>query len=61
MDDIKKQLGVSEAEYNAIQQMIESADSPVGIGAKQTHILILKKLIAIEERLEHLEKQLSRE
>ena len=41
--------------YDKIAQEIHSDTSPVGIDAKKTHILILQKLIKIEERLERLE------
>ncbi len=61
MSDIKKELNISEDDYQAIQKMIESTESPVGIDAKKTHILILKKLIEIEERLSRLEKQMDKE
>lgn len=57
-DQIKKQLNITQDEYDAIQKLIESPDSPVGIDAKHTHILILQKLIKIEERLSALEKRL---
>lgn len=60
-EEIKKQLEVSDQEYEAIQKMIESSESPVGIDAKKTHILILKKLIQIEERLEKLEQQMNQQ
>ncbi|MCB1055140.1 MAG: hypothetical protein KDD11_06460 [Acidobacteria bacterium] len=43
-------------EYAAIEREIASADSPVGIDAKKTHVLILHKLAAIERRLARLEE-----
>ncbi len=58
--DPKKQLTITESEYEAIQQLIENPDSPVGIDAKQTHILILQKLIQIEERISALEQRLDK-
>lgn len=57
-DEIKKQLAITDEDYKAIKQMIESEDSPVGIDAKETHILILKKLVEIEARLARLEEQM---
>ncbi len=42
-------------EYQAIAKMIHSSSSPVGIDAKKTHVLILKKLMDIEKRLINLE------
>ena len=43
------------AERERIEREIASDESPVGIDAKKTHVLILRKLIEIEERLERLE------
>ena len=45
--------------YDEIAEMIHSDQSPVGIDAKKTHIIILQKLMAIEERLKRLEEQLA--
>ena len=41
--------------YDEIAKVIHSDDSPVGIDAKKTHILILNKLTQIEQRLARLE------
>lgn len=57
--DLKKQLNITESEYQAIQQLIENPESPVGIDAKHTHILILQKLIQIEDRISALEEKLN--
>ena len=46
---------VPASEYAAIEELIASGDSPVGIDAKKTHVLILHKLMSIERRLERLE------
>lgn len=43
--------------YERIETLINSADSPVGIDAKKTHVLILHKLEQIEQRLARLEQQ----
>ncbi|MCA8959096.1 MAG: hypothetical protein KDC38_01230 [Planctomycetes bacterium] len=45
------------ADYEAIESEIASDDSPVGIDAKKTHVLILGKLEAIERRLDALERR----
>lgn len=50
-------IDIDEKTYAQIAEMIHSDDSPVGIDAKKTHILILHKLSQIEERLEAIEKQ----
>jgi hypothetical protein len=46
---------ISPSDYAAIAAAIESSDSPVGIDARKTHIVILHKLIQIEQRLARLE------
>ena len=46
---------IPEQTYREIEAMIASDDSPVGIDAKKTHILILHKLLELERRLERLE------
>jgi hypothetical protein len=43
--------------YREIERMIASDDSPVGIDAKKTHVIILWKLIEIERRLDELERR----
>lgn len=47
---------IPQDEYEAICRMIEDTTSPVGIDAKKTHVLILHKLMALERRLERLER-----
>lgn len=49
---------IDQATYDAIAKMIHSDESPVGIDAKKTHIIILHKLDEIAKRLERLEKKL---
>lgn len=41
-----------------LEELIGSEDSPVGIDAKKTHVLILYKLLEIERRLVALEGRL---
>jgi hypothetical protein len=50
-------IDIEKEEYDKIAEMIHSDNSPVGIDAKKTHILILHKLMEIEKRLEALEKK----
>lgn len=45
--------------YEEIEKEISSDSSPVGIDAKKPHIIIIEKLMRIEERLEQLEKKLN--
>ena len=49
---------MDEATYRRIEEMIHSDDSPVGIDAKRTHVMILAKLESIEDRLTRLESAL---
>lgn len=46
--------------YEALEREIASDESPVGIDAKKTHILILHRLERLEERLGRLEERLTR-
>ncbi len=47
---------VSASDYAEIEALIASDASPVGIDAKKTHIIIISKLLQIEQRLEKLER-----
>ncbi len=49
-------MRVPEDVYARIAREIESEDSPVGIDAKKTHVIILHLLARIEERLARLER-----
>jgi len=49
-------LDVEDDIKNQIEEVITSEDSPVGIDAKKTHIIIINKLVEIEKRLDALEK-----
>lgn len=50
-------IDIEKETYDKIAEMIHSDESPVGIDAKKTHILILHKLMEIEKRLDALEKK----
>lgn len=50
-----------ETEAQAIEEMIASDASPVGIDAKKTHVLIIQKLLEIERRLEGIEERMRSE
>lgn len=52
-------LDIPEEQFREILEQIKSDDSPVGIDAGKTHVLILQKLLDIESRLEDLEKAFS--
>ena len=49
-------IEVPEDVRREIEALIHSDDSPVGIDAKRTHVLILYKLMEIERRLDQLER-----
>lgn len=49
---------IPEEIRNEIANLITSDNSPVGIDAKETHIIIIHKLIEIEQRLTLIEKKL---
>ena len=56
MEDI---MYIDNRTYNEIAELIHSDESPVGIDAKKTHILILHKLNQIEKRLNEIESKLN--
>jgi hypothetical protein len=51
-------LKVAQSAFDAIAKEIHSDQSPVGIDAKKTHIIILDKLLQLEERLKQIEAKL---
>ncbi len=51
-------LHVPDDAYDRIGSYLASASSPVGIDAKKTHVIILYKLLEIEERLARIERTL---
>ncbi len=53
-----KELKVERKIFEAIAKEIHSDKSPVGIDAKKTHVLILEKLLRIEQRLDRIETKL---
>jgi hypothetical protein len=54
----KRLIKKDNSAYEEIGNYIQSKESVVGIDAKHTHIIIIKKLIELEEKLEAMEKQL---
>lgn len=54
-------MDTSTERYEQIAREIESSDSPVGIDAKKTHILILQMLQDIQQRLDRIERRLDLE
>ena len=52
-------LDVPVEDAERIEEVIASPESPVGIDAKKTHVIIIQKLVEIERRLERIEEQVS--
>jgi len=50
-------MDVKSDNAEEIERLIASDQSPVGIDAKKTHVIIIQKLIRIEERLARLERR----
>ncbi len=50
-------MEIDKETFDQIAELIHSDDSPVGIDAKKTHVLILHHLLKIERRLEALERR----
>lgn len=44
--------------YEEIAKVIHSDESPVGIDAKKTHILILNKLQELNDRMDRMEQHI---
>lgn len=58
MNDLRKKLiEKTNPAYEAIADQIQSKESVVGIDARHTHILIINKLLEIEEKLDKLTKE----
>jgi hypothetical protein len=56
--DNKINMNIPRDDYEKIMKEIESEDSPVGIDAKKTHIMILYQLMEMEKRITRIEKKL---
>jgi hypothetical protein len=50
----KKLIAKDHPDYETIGRTIHSTDSPVGIDARHTHIIIIKKLTELEAKLDRL-------
>lgn len=48
---------LNDTDYKRIESEIASDESPVGIDAKKTHVMILAKLESIERRLDQIERR----
>ena len=45
-------------EYERIERLIHSDESPVGIDARKTHVIIIHKLLELDKRLDRIEREL---
>ena len=50
-------LDVPPENYDRIRDLIASEDSPVGIDAERTHVIIIHLLQELQARLERLEQE----
>jgi hypothetical protein len=57
---MKRLPDIDPAEFEAIAGAISSDQSPVGIDARKTHVIILHLLLDLEKRMDDLEKKLDR-
>lgn len=51
-------MKIDQKQYDEIAAEIHSDQSPVGIDAKKTHVLILHMLQEIQQRLDRMEENL---
>lgn len=51
---------VPNDDYEHIRELITSADSPVGIDAERTHVMILYLLQKLQSRVAELEQRIER-
>jgi hypothetical protein len=55
----RKDLSVPRERYEEIVRQIASDDSPVGIDAKKTHVIIIDLLLDLDARLARLEERIT--
>ncbi len=53
------EFDITRKRYEELAKLIAKAESPVGIDAEKTHILILDRLEKLDQRLQRLEERLS--
>ena len=59
MTTLADEFSIPQEQFDKIAEAIHSSDSPVGIDAKTTHVLILHKLLAIEARLDEFARRIA--
>ena len=60
MKPVKRLIPKDHPDYEQIAEIIQSSESVVGIDARHTHIIIIKKLLELEEKLAAVEKKLTK-
>lgn len=56
---IPQRIQVPDDAYRTLAEAVTSDDSPVGIDAKKTHVMIIHLLLDIQDRLGRLEARVS--
>jgi hypothetical protein len=56
----KRLIRKDHRDYDTIAEHIQNTESVVGIDAKHTHIIIIKKLVELEDKLNAIEKKLKK-
>lgn len=56
---IPQRIQVPDEAYQALADAVTSDDSPVGIDAKKTHVMIIHLLLDIQDRLGRLEARVA--
>lgn len=59
MKTAERLIAKTDPAYSEIGEYIQSIESVVGIDARHTHIIIIKKLMELEEKLDRIERKLS--
>ena len=55
---VKRLIKKESPDYNVIGDYISNTESVVGIDARHTHIIIIKKLVQLEKKLEKINTRL---
>lgn len=56
---LPQRIQVPDEAYRTLAEALASDDSPVGIDAKKTHVMILHLLLDIQDRLGRLEARVA--
>ena len=56
---LKKMMTISNEDFERIAAAIHSDNSPVGIDAKKTHVMLIYMVERLQEKLDAVEKRLA--